>query len=366
MLLDNVVALLLSSVLASAQQDLVSTLNSQSDLKTIAAVFPKLPRVQEFIDGAYNVTMLLPTDSAIAAVPADSWEGKIFSAMDINGIAAILSLHVINGVYKSTDFQTTPKFVHSLLTDEEPVNDKAVAYVTGGQNVGLVLNGSTATCLSGYLSTSKVVQADIQATHGITIHKVDSVLRLPLNVSATGTNLGLTAAVAALNSTGLTNTADTTPDLTIFIPNNAAFAAIESTIAKATTDQVAGILAYHASAGKVLFSPDLSNATVPSLAPGLNLTVTVLPDGTVLVDNAKVVVPNVILENGVAHVIDSVLMPKVPGITAGGYGPPPTSGGNTTNSTKPVAYTGEAAGLSARFSATVTAGVVLLAIMLAL
>ncbi|KXS93607.1 hypothetical protein AC579_4719 [Pseudocercospora musae] len=366
MFVNNFIALLLSSVLASAQQDLISILQSQSDLSTLAAIFPKLPEVQEFLDDAYNLTMLLPTNDAIASLPPDSWESKIFSAMDYNNIAAILTLHVINGVYKSTDFKDTPTFVHSLLTDVPPIS--GFSNVTGGQNVGLVLNGSDATCLSGYLSTSKVIQADIPAPHGLIIHKIDQVLRLPLNVSATAEKLELTGALGALNATGLTATADTIADLTIFIPSNEAFEAIESVVANATVETLTGILSYHAIAGKVLFSTDLSNTTVPSLAPGMNLTVTVLDDGTVMVDGAKVITPNVILSNGVAHVIDSVLMPSMSGTTAGGYGPPGMAGGgggNATNATTtPVPYTGDAAGQLAKFSAT--ASVVLLAVMLAL
>ncbi|KXT00403.1 hypothetical protein AC578_3368 [Pseudocercospora eumusae] len=364
MFVNNFFALLLSSVLASAQQDLVTILQSQSDLTTLAAIFPKLPEVQEFLDGAYNNTLLLPTDDAITSLPPDTWEAKIFSAMDINGIAAILSLHVLNGVYKSTDFDTTPTFVQSLLTDAEPIDGKPVANVTGGQNVGLVLNGSDATCLSGYLSTSKVIKADIPAAHDLVIHKIDKVLRLPLNVSTTAEKLGLTGALGALNATGLTAIADTIADLTIFIPSNAAFEAIESVVANATMEELTGILSYHAIAGSVLFSSELSNTSVPSLAPGLNLTVTVLDDGTVMVNNAKVITPDIILSNGVAHVIDSVLMPSMPSRTAGGYGP--RVSGNSTNSTTPtpVPYTGEAAGQLAKFSAT--AAVVLLAVMLAL
>ncbi|KAF7193631.1 Fasciclin-like arabinogalactan protein [Pseudocercospora fuligena] len=368
MFINNIIALLLSSALASAQQDLVSVLQSQSDLSTLTAVVPKLPEVQEWIGSASNLTLLLPTNDAITSLPSDSWEGKIFSEMDIDGIAAILSLHVINGVYKSTDFKDSPTFVKSVLTDIEPIGGKPVANVTGGQNVGLVLNGSDATCLSGYLSTSKVLEADIPAGNNLIIHKIDQVLRLPLNVSATAEKLELTGALGALNATGLTDTADTIADLTIFIPSNEAFEAIESVVANTTMEMLTGILSYHAIAGSVLFSSDLSNTTVPSLTPGMNLTVTVLDDGTVMIDDAKVITPNVILSNGVAHVIDSVLMPSMPGMTAGGYGPPMMpggGGGNMTNATTtPMPYTGEAAGQLAKFSAT--AGVVLLAVMLAL
>ncbi|KAI8933658.1 hypothetical protein NX059_009379 [Plenodomus lindquistii] len=58
----------------------------------------------------------------------------------------------------------------------------------------------------------------------------------------------------------------------------------------------------------LIFSPSLGNITVPSLQ-GANLTFTVLPDGTVWVNNAHIVFPDTILYNGVAHVIDNGIAP---------------------------------------------------------
>lgn len=127
--------------LASAQLDLVSVLEAQAELSALTAIVPKLPGVYEWISSANNLTLLLPTNEAIAALPADSWEGKGFSETNIESISAILSLHVIQGVFRSTDFKETPTFVHSILTQTESIGGKPVANVTGGQNVGYVLNG---------------------------------------------------------------------------------------------------------------------------------------------------------------------------------------------------------------------------------
>lgn len=105
---------------------------------------------------------------------------------------------------------------------------------------------------------------------------------------------------------GLTG-ADTTSlnlsDYTIFVPTNDAFANIGSVLESVDVKTLQNVLAYHIIPDNVIFSPSLGNVTIPSLQ-GANLTFTVLPDSSAYVNNAKIVFPNTILYNGVAHVID--------------------------------------------------------------
>jgi len=115
--------------------------------------------------------------------------------------------------------------------------------------------------------------------------------------------LGATAVLGALTQTNLANTVDVVPDLTLFIPNNAAFQAIGTAFTNASVETLAGVLQYHAVVGNVVFSSEITNSTVPALSGG-NLTLTVVGQD-IFVNGAQVVVPNVLLSNGVAHVIDS-------------------------------------------------------------
>jgi uncharacterized surface protein with fasciclin (FAS1) repeats len=54
--------------------------------------------------------------------------------------------------------------------------------------------------------------------------------------------------------------------------------------------------------GTVGYSPLLTNTTLKTVGGG-NVTITV-ENGTVFVNSAKVVTPNVLVANGVVHVID--------------------------------------------------------------
>lgn len=112
------------------------------------------------------------------------------------------------------------------------------------------------------------------------------------------------AALGAVVTAGLAQTLDTVADLTIFIPNNDAFVSAASAFANASVETLTSVLTYHAIAGAVIFASDITNGSVATVN-GNKLAINVGTDGTVYVDNAKVVLPNIQLSNGVAHIIDT-------------------------------------------------------------
>jgi uncharacterized surface protein with fasciclin (FAS1) repeats len=107
--------------------------------------------------------------------------------------------------------------------------------------------------------------------------------------------------------TNLANTVDNLQDVTIFAPSNAAFQAIGSAVGSLSTAQLANILEYHVINGTVGYSTLLTNESIPTVA-GKNVTITI-EDGSVFVNSAKVIVPNVLVANGVVHVIDKYVLP---------------------------------------------------------
>lgn len=143
---------------------------------------------------------------------------------------------------------------------------------------------------------------------GGVVHVIDGVLTIPPNVSTTAQAANLTAFLGAVNATDLTSAVNTTPDLTIFAPNNDAFRNISSALGNLTVEQAASILQYHIINGTVAYSSTLSNGSVPTLGGG-NLTITIADD-EVFVNRARVVNADILLQNGVLHVIDSVLNPN--------------------------------------------------------
>jgi hypothetical protein len=99
--------------------------------------------------------------------------------------------------------------------------------------------------------------------------------------------------------------------VTIFCPNNDAFQKLAGTPGanNITDEQLAEILQYHVVQGAVGYSTTLSNdLKLPTLA-GQELTITIDAEGGVFVNNARVINSDIIIANGVLHVIDAVLNP---------------------------------------------------------
>lgn len=139
------------------------------------------------------------------------------------------------------------------------------------------------------------------------MHKIDAVLTIPRDASVTAQAAGFTSLVDTLVAASLAETVDTTADITVFIPTNDAFAAISETTAELSVEQVQSVLTLHVAPG-VLYSPDIPVGTTQ--LPTVNgEEVTVVNNGTISVNQATVVAPNVALRNGVGHVISAVLIP---------------------------------------------------------
>ncbi|CAB3839046.1 MAG: fasciclin domain-containing protein [Achromobacter sp.] len=116
--------------------------------------------------------------------------------------------------------------------------------------------------------------------------------------------------VTAVQAAGLVDTLKGPGPFTVFAPTDEAFAKVPKDKLDALLKDKAAltkVLTYHVVPGKVM-AKDVKAGQVKTVQ-GSPLTVTV-NGGTVMVDNAKVVKTDVVADNGVIHVIDTVLMPK--------------------------------------------------------
>jgi uncharacterized surface protein with fasciclin (FAS1) repeats len=118
--------------------------------------------------------------------------------------------------------------------------------------------------------------------------------------------------VAALQTAGLVDTLKGDGPFTVFAPTDEAFAKIpmdQLDALMANKMQLTPILAYHVVPGEVM-STDMNNGMMVKTVQGDNLTIS-LSNGDVMVNDAKVVQADIVCINGVIHVIDTVLMPRV-------------------------------------------------------
>ncbi|MBT9523619.1 MAG: fasciclin domain-containing protein [Rhizobacter sp.] len=113
----------------------------------------------------------------------------------------------------------------------------------------------------------------------------------------------------ALQAAGLIDTLKGPGPFTVFAPTDAAFAKIPKDQLDALLKdkaKLSAVLTYHVVAGKVMAKDVKAGKAKTVQGSELTLATT----GGVTVDNAKVVTADVAADNGVIHVIDTVLMPK--------------------------------------------------------
>jgi uncharacterized surface protein with fasciclin (FAS1) repeats len=129
------------------------------------------------------------------------------------------------------------------------------------------------------------------------------VLTFPPDVLDTALALNLTSFRGAVNATDEIDTANDR-DVTIFAPNNEAFNNIGSALANLSTEDLRDIIEYHI-VNSVHYSTNLTNGTtLRSEDDDRELRITKNENGTIFVNAAEVVVPNVLIANGVLHIID--------------------------------------------------------------
>ena len=115
--------------------------------------------------------------------------------------------------------------------------------------------------------------------------------------------------VTALQVAGLVDTLKSKGPFTVFAPTDEAFAKIPKADLDALLKDKAkltSVLTYHVVPGKIL-SKDIKPGKVKTVQ-GSELTIATA--GGVTVDGVKVIAADIKADNGVIHVIDSVLMPK--------------------------------------------------------
>ncbi len=99
---------------------------------------------------------------------------------------------------------------------------------------------------------------------------------------------------------------------TVFAPTDEAFAALpEGTLEALLKDKkkLSSILTYHVLNGAVK-AKDVKGINKAQTLNGQSVMVKV-NDGQVMIDNAKVITTDIICANGVIHVIDAVILPKM-------------------------------------------------------
>ena len=258
------------------------------------------------LKGTGPFTVFAPNNAAFTKAGITSLDNQTKASL-----TPILTTHVLSGTVKAADVKSgTAKTVNAN-------ND---IYLSKNAD-GVFINGSI-----------KVIATDVTASNGV-VHVIDNVI-IPPTASIVGiatstankaTFSDLVEFVMAAGLDGTLSGASAT-GFTVFAPTNAAFTELYKTYPKATLLLPANkalltrVLLYHVVPGRV-FSTDLPNvgaAEVATVGAGTNsgdkLTFDLAGGAKVKgisSGNSNIVLANLLATNGVVHVIDKVLVPKL-------------------------------------------------------
>ena len=278
----------------------------------IAALQAANPDILKKLSGEKEYTVFAPTDAAFGSLLEELGLTAEQLLSDKALVSRVLRYHIARGSFEATE----------VLAKER------IRTLQGGS---LFQSGGVLTDANG--RTANIVATDILASNGV-IHVIDRVvLPKPKGGTDTGNSI-LDVAVAANAETGefsiliaaleaanpaLVKRLDSKRDYTVFAPTDEAFLALLDELGL-TAEQllddkalVTRVLRYHIARGKLDSAAVLGSERIRTLQGGW-----LFQNSGVLTDvngrTANIVTPDIQASNGVIHVIDRVVLPKLKGV----------------------------------------------------
>ena len=249
------------------------------------------------LSGEGPFTVFAPTDDAFLSL-AGALGATAEDLLALPELADILLYHVVGSTALSSD-----------LTDGQTIAS------LNGAEVTVTINEAGI-----FINDAQVTVADLVADNGV-VHVIDAVL-IPPTSEPTGTVVDIVVnsevhnlLEAAVLEADLAETLSGEGPFTVFAPTDDAFIALAEALTLAPEDllalpELADILLYHV-VGATALSTDLSDSQMVTTLNGADVTVTINEAG-IFINDAQVIVADLVATNGVVHVIDAVLTPPVP------------------------------------------------------
>jgi transforming growth factor-beta-induced protein len=270
------------------KKDIIGTTSEKAKTLTTAIAAAGLT---ETLKGKGPYTVFAPSDAAFATIQNDV--DRLLRPENKAELAKLLTCHLVSGKMKA-----------SVLQDGEILTTLDGSKLRVSISNGIVL-------VEGAMITGK----DLEASNGV-VHVIDKVIMpakpLEKDLIAVASESAKTLS-AAVSAAGLVSTLQSAGPFTIFAPTDAAFAAIQKDVDKLMLPEnkakLSNILTYHVVPGKTL-AAGLRDGQELITAQGGKLIVS-MQDGKVKINGANVTATDIPASNGVIHVIDKVILPKM-------------------------------------------------------
>jgi len=251
-----------------------------------------LADLDETLSGDGTFTLFAPNDAAFGELPKNLLT-KLVDPMWKPQLADLLLYHVLGEVVSSGDL------------------NEGMTATLNGEDISIKLDPPRINGESKILTETFI---DVEADNGI-IHGIDAVLAPP-SLSSSIVDIAVedgrfSTLVEAITAAGLEDTLSDKGPFTVFAPTDEAFEklserTLESLLKPKNKDALINILKYHVVAANTPSSSLSSGKEVTLNGDSVKVTVS---NAGIMVDDANVVVKDIITSNGIIHAIDSVLMP---------------------------------------------------------
>lgn len=283
-LADNGIIHVIGQVLLPPAMTIAETAADNASFATLAAAL-EATGLDEALGSAGPFTVFAPTDEAFAVLPPGQLEALL---ADPTALSEILLYHVVDGEVFSRDLD-------GVVSTETNAGFPILFDLSDGAKV----------------NDANIVGTNLLATNGV-IHVIDKVLLPPTkDIVQTAIDAGFSTLATALTAADMVATLQLGGPFTVFAPTDDAFAALpEGALGGllANIPELTDVLLYHVVGGNV-FAGDLESVTsAPTLLEGKSVFFD-LTSG-VRVNDASVIIKDIIATNGVIHVIDGVLLPN--------------------------------------------------------
>jgi transforming growth factor-beta-induced protein len=273
---------------AEATADAVDTLAADGRFGTLVSLI-QAAGLTEILKGNGPFTILAPTDEAFTALPPAMLD---LLKKDAKLLKNVLLYHVIPARVTSAE---------AAGANSAPTALPGAALLISAGEGGLTIDGSP------------VIAADIPATNGV-IHALGAVILTPVPVTKRLEIDGrFTMLLKALKTAKMDTALDAgSHEFTLFAPTDEAFARLP----KLAVDTILGnpallslTLMHHVAAGRQMAADVARASTLDTTLEDVKLPVTV--DGRIVkVGDATILEVDLLVNGGVVHVIDTVLLPK--------------------------------------------------------
>lgn len=265
----------------------------------------ELTGLSETLKNTEPHTLLAPADTAFNAFLKTTPYATI-NDVPKDVLKQIVLNHVLKGKVLDKDFTTG--YIKTLATSASSADNNLSMYVN--TTSGVVLNG-----------VAKVTYSYSTAPNGV-VHIVDNVIFLPTVVTHAQANPDLKSLVDNLKkpvTPDLVTTLSGLGPFTVFAPTNNAFTAFNTELAPGglnavSTANLTKVLLYHVANGNLL-ATSLNEGQVVATLETPQTFVIQLTGGAKIKDASNrisnITATNVQCNNGIIHIIDKVLLPKL-------------------------------------------------------